>query len=314
MGRLRRIIWGLGDRVRRSARALAAGAGDVGDVAAGLRRDGGRRCARGERRHRAAAQSNGKCGRIRKAIVWILLETHHHGARDVLRQIRPALIDRNGLLRQVLHQHRWSVARHEWGLAAEHLVADDAKRVEIAAAVDGAVASGLLGRHVSGGPDGHARCGETRVAAIGKGARDTEVRHHRASGLVVDDDVVWLDVAVNDVAVVRVSEGFGDFAQNTANFDGRHRPVLLQALAEVVALDVRHHEVDEVVFFFDGVDRYDVLVIELRRGLCFAQETLTNISAEAQLRRQNLDRDLALESAISRAIHDSHTATTDFAL
>ena len=90
--------------------------------------------------------------------------------------------------------------------------------------------------------------------------------------------------------------------------------MLLQAHAEVVALDVRHDEVDEIVALFDGVDRNDVRVIQLGRGLGFAQESLTNVGAEAQLRRQDFDRDLAFESFVSRAIHDPHAATTDFVL
>ena len=214
----------------------------------------------------------------------------------------------------MLHQHGRRVVGDEWRLAAEHLVAYDAKRVEVAASIDGAVAGGLLGRHVGGSPDRHSRSGETRVAAVGECARDAEVGHHRAARLFVDDDVVGLDVAVNDVAAVRVRERVGDFAKNAPHFDRRDRTVLLEALAEVIALYVRHDEVNEIVPLFDGVNRNDVGVIELRGGLSLAQKSLANVGAEAQLRRQHLDRDLALETLVPGAIHDAHTATTDFAL
>ena len=91
-------------------------------------------------------------------------------------------------------------------------------------------------------------------------------------------------------------------------------PCCCRRCAEVIALDVRHHEVDEIVSLFDGVDRNDVRMIQLRGRLGFAQESLPDVGAEAQLRRQDLDRDLALETFVSRAIHDPHTATTDLAL
>ena len=94
--------------------------------------------------------------------------------------------------------------------------------------------------------------------------------------------------------MMRVCQRVGDFAENPTHFDGWHRTVLLQPLAEVVAFDVSHHEVHEIVALFDGVDRNDVRVIQLRRGLCLAEESLANISAEAQLGRQHLDRNLAL--------------------
>ena len=172
----------------------------------------------------------------------------------------------------------------------------------------------MLGRHVSGSSDRHASGGQSRVASVSERTSDAEIRHHRTSGLVVDDDVVRLDITVDDVAIVRVSERFGDFSQNATHLYGWHWTVLLQAHAEVVALDVRHDEVDEIVALFDGVDRNDVRVIQLGRGLGFAQESLTNVGAEAQLRRQHFDRDLALQPFVTRAVHDAHAATTHFVL
>ena len=150
--------------------------------------------------------------------------------------------------------------------------------------------------------------------AVGESARDAEIGHHRAARLLVDDDVVGLDVAVNYVAMVCVCERIRHFAENSTHFDRRHRPRLLEAHAEVVALDVRHHEVDEIVFLFDGVDRDDVRVIQLRGRLGFAEESLADVGTKAQFGWQHLHRDLALETFVSRTIHDPHTPATDLAL
>ena len=86
-------------------------------------------------------------------------------------------------------------------------------------------------------------------------------------------DVVGLDVAVDHAALVRVGERVGDVAQRAARLVDRERAVIVQALGEVVARDVRHHEEDDALGFVDGVDVDDVRMVELGRGLCLAQES-----------------------------------------
>jgi len=114
--------------------------------------------------------------------------------------------------------------------------------------------------------------------------------------------------------MVRVGQRVGDLAENSSHFHRSHRTVLLQPLAQVVALDVRHHEVDEIVALFDGVDRNDVGVIQLRSRLRFAEEPLANIGPEAQFGRQYLDRNFPLQPLVARAVNDPHAATPDLVL
>ena len=113
-------------------------------------------------------------------------------------------------LADVLHQHRRRARRLEGEPPGEHLVADDAERVEIAAAVDLAVARRLLGRHVGRRADRDAGGGEPRVRALLDRARDAEVGHHRAAVILVEQDVVGLDVAVDHAARMRVGERVRD--------------------------------------------------------------------------------------------------------
>ena len=56
-----------------------------------------------------------------------------------------------------------------------------------------------------------------------------------AAGAGVEQDVVGLDVAVHDAALVRVGERVGDVAQDAARLVDGQRAVLVQALGEVVA-------------------------------------------------------------------------------
>src|ERR1700737_1703111 len=119
---------------------------------------------------------------------------------------------------------------------------------------------------------------------------------------------------MDDVAMGSVGQRVGDLAKNPTYFDRRHWTVLLQPLPQVVALDVRHDEVNEIVALFDGVDRNDVGVIQLRSRLRFAEEPLANIGPEAQFGRQYLDRNFPLQPLVARAVNDPHAATPDLVL
>ena len=118
------------------------------------------------------------------------------------------------------------------GSPDEHLVADDAERVEVAAAVDLALAGGLLGRHVRRRADRHAGRGEPRSRPFASMARAMPKSVTiGAAGVGVEQDVVGLDVAVDDAALVRVGERVGDLAQDAPRLVDVQRAALVQALA-----------------------------------------------------------------------------------
>ena len=68
------------------------------------------------------------------------------------------------------------------------------------------------------------------------------------------------------------------------------------------------------VHLVDRVDRDDVRVRELRRGLGLAQEARADLGAVGELRGQDLDRDHPLEAAVLGAIDDAHPPATDLAI
>ena len=94
-----------------------------------------------------------------------------------------------------------AVERHRPG---EHLVEDDADRVDVGLRAD-RVALRLLGREVLRGAQDRPRLRHVRRARPG----DAEVGDLRAV-LGVDDDVVRLEVAVDDPALVREARGAQD--------------------------------------------------------------------------------------------------------
>ena len=85
----------------------------------------------------------------------------------------------------------------ERDVAGEHLVEHDAERVDVGLAGH-RLAERLLGRDVVGRAEHPAG---QRQAFLGQRAGDAEVRDLRAA-LLAEEDVVRLDVAVDDLAVV----------------------------------------------------------------------------------------------------------------
>ena len=105
----------------------------------------------------------------------------------------------------MLHGHGDLVLAVERHIPGEHLVEDDAERVDVRLAVD-VVAERLLGRDVVGRAE-HAAVGGQPVLV--ERAGDAEVGD-LGRALVVDQHVLGLDVAVDDVVRVGAAERAGD--------------------------------------------------------------------------------------------------------
>ena len=80
------------------------------------------------------------------------------------------------------------------------------------------------------------------------------------------------------------------------------------ALGEVLAFDELHHDGVDTVCILEAVDRRDVRVVERRQQLGFALESGQVIGIGRQRGRQGLQRHVAIELRIARAIHLAHAA------
>src|SRR5262249_48594032 len=161
-------------------------------------------------------------GRL-KTLLRILLEA---AQRDLLErrwyrgvsQRRP-----NGAFLQLLQENRRRRLIRERHFADEHLVQDDAERVDIAARID-SPALDLLGRHVVGRAERAAGARELRRLVEGLG--DAEVDQLRELAAVRagrEHDVLRLQVAVDDVVLVRRGERAGNLAKNRDGAGQRDR-------------------------------------------------------------------------------------------
>jgi len=168
------------------------------------------------------------------------------------------------------------------------------------------VALRLLGREVLRRAHDRARLRHVRCA----GAGDAEVRDLRAV-LVVDDDVLRLEVAVDDTAAVREARGPEDLNREVDGALGRERALVVDELLQRSAGDVLHRDVRRVVPLAAVVDRHDVLVLQARRGRRLTAEALDELGVGGEALVQDLQRDLAPELEVLRTVDLRHPARTD---
>jgi hypothetical protein len=212
-------------------------------------------------------------------------------------------------LTDVLHEHGRRVVGRERRRAGEHLVGDDAEGVEVAAAIDIALAERLLGRHVGRRANRDAGDGDARTAL--RGAGDPEVGDEHAAAGALDEDVVGLDVTVHDTVRMRVGQGIGDVPEDPPRLGEGGHWLASEALGETLALDQPHDEVGEPAAFVDRVDGDDVRMIQLRGSLRLAPEPLPHAGVEGQLRRQHLDRNAPIEAQVAGRIDHGHAPAAD---
>src|SRR6185437_8226946 len=144
----------------------------------------------GEWRHRRAVERGNERGAVGEAVAWIFFEKPHDDRLEIGRNVRPPFAHRYGYLRHVLDHHGRRADAGKWRIAGQHLIRDGAERVEIAAAVDAAVARALLGRHVRRSADRRTRGGEAGTALLlGRRVRDAEIGDHHSAGRAVEKHV-----------------------------------------------------------------------------------------------------------------------------
>ena len=145
-------------------------------------------------------------------------------------------------------------------------------------------------------------------------ARDAEIGDHRPPALLVDEDVVGLDVAMDDPVRVREGERVGHLAQHAAHEGYRRTRLAAQALRQALAVDEAHDEEHQPVALVHRVDGDDVGMAELGRRLRFAQEARADLLAIGELRRQHLEGDAAAQAHVHGPVHDGRAAAADLGL
>ena len=139
--------------------------------------------------------------------------------------------------------------------------------------------------------------------------RQPEVEHLDDS-VRADLDVGRLEVAVDDPVLVRRFERLGDLFRDRQRLLERDRPVR-DARREVLAVDELHHERLLAARLLEAEHRRDVRMVKLGQKLRLQREPLQTLDVLDKRRGEHLDRDVAIQPRIARAVDFSHSARAD---
>ena len=112
---------------------------------------------------------------------------------------------------------------------------------------------------------------------------------------------------MDDALLVRGLERLGDLPRDRQRFVERDRPVR-DPLGERRALDQLHHQRVDAAAVFEAVDVRDVRMVERGEHLRFALEPREPLGVVGEQLRQDLDRDVAIQPGVARAIDLAHPA------
>ena len=115
---------------------------------------------------------------------------------------------------------------------------------------------------------------------------------------------------MNHAELVRGVQRVGDLDGKSQRESDRQRTVG-ETMFERFAVEQRHHEVVNAVGLADIVDAADVRMIELRDGVRFPFETSAALPVIGDVGGEDLDRDVAIEPAVSRPIDFAHAASAE---
>jgi hypothetical protein len=147
-------------------------------------------------------------------------------------------------------------------------------------------------------------------------ARDAEIGELGvAAG--VDHHVGRLDVAVDDPGLVREVERVEQLGHQADDGAEVEALACLEAVLELLALDVLHHDVREIAFGGEVVHLHDIGMVEPCHGAHFALEA-HGIGARGgfveRAREDGLDRDPAVELGVVAVVHQAHRPLPEHAL
>ena len=177
----------------------------------------------------------------------------------------------------------------------------------------------LLRRHVAGGPEDRAGLGPEREGArrrvdvgldLAQGQLgDAEVEHLEAA-VAGEEEVLGLQIAVHDPALVRDGEGARDLERPLPGLARRER-ARAQALAQGLPLEQLGDDVGRAVVGSEIEHRDDAGVVELPGGAGLLLEAADPLRIERDVAVQDLDRDVAAEARVAGAVDLAHAPRAD---
>ena len=159
--------------------------------------------------------------------------------------------------------------------------------------------------------EAHAGLGHPAAGRGTERQRDAEVGHHRPA--VVEQDVFGLDVTVDHAVAVGVVQGVGHGDGDLDRLVDAELRFAVELGAERLAVDERHHVVEEAVGGAGIEERQDVRVLQRGGGLDFHHEPV-GADDGGELGLEDLEGDLAIVLEILGQVHGGHAALAELPL
>ena len=131
--------------------------------------------------------------------------------------------------------------------------------------------------------------GKAKVGQLQNGQAGSSSGGARALGLVREQDVLWLEVAMHGALVFQIEEGEGELLGKVSNNLLRQRRLLPQVAVEIAGIAVLHDNVDGRVRLVVGQHAHNIGVVQASHGLNLAPEKLPHLLASQPIARDALD-------------------------
>ncbi len=112
---------------------------------------------------------------------------------------------------------------------------------------------------------------------------------------------------MNDSSTMGSLQRTGDLSSQLEHLLYRQR-LAIHVLLERLAFEQLHDEELLPLVFSHVVNGADVRIVQRGCGVCFALEALLRIGISGETRRQNLDRDVSIETRVSGTVNFAHSA------
>ena len=185
--------------------------------------------------------------------------------------------------------------------AGDHFVEHDPDRVDVAAGV-GLPAQHQLGGEVRHGADQRAGAGGRRDGAGQPEVADLD------PAVVGDQHVLGFDVPVDEAGVVGRPQPLDDGVDQGQGQARGQRALVLDDVAQRVALDVLHHQVGHPAVLALVQDAHDVRVREPGGGLRLAAQPVEELRVAGQVGVQHLQCHIPLQPAVGGQVDGGHAA------
>ena len=228
------------------------------------------------------------------------------------------LVQRRNLFEHVLREDAHEAVADEGSATGQAFVEDHAQGVDVDATIRG-LPGRLLGRHVLGRAEDHARLGQLATGrALGLDVvhlRDAEVDDGDEVGDLVargQEDVLGLHVAMYDALALSGAERSATLLHQAHGARRRQRALDREQVREVLPVEVLHHEVARARRRLAEVgDVDDVSVADLRRALGLELEALDHLGSLGEVVAQHLDGHALLDAGVLGFVHQAHAAFAD---